>query len=160
MRNNIIHTKREQPFIFSTTKSGTVENSAVPLLSSLNFWVTACPRRAAGSTGGSTRPVLQQLVVGAGFHNALGAKHQDAVVVLDGGQAVGNGQGGAAMGQLFQLCPTRISLSLSSALVASSRIRMGGFFRNTRAMAMRCFWPPESLTPRSRHRCRSRPSGP
>ena len=41
----------------------------------------------------------------AGFHNALGAKHQNTVVVLDGGQAVGNGQGGAAMGQLFQALP-------------------------------------------------------
>ena len=40
--------------------------------------------------------------MGAGFHNALFAQHQDAVVILDGGQAVGNGQGGAAVGQFFQ----------------------------------------------------------
>ena len=39
-------------------------------------------------------------------------------------------------------------LSLIHILVASSRIRMGGFFKNTRAMEMRCFCPPESLTPR------------
>ena len=44
---------------------------------------------------------------------------------------------------------TRISLSLSSALVASSRMRMDGFFKNTRAMEIRCFCPPESFTPRS-----------
>ena len=31
------------------------------------------------------------------------------------------------------------SLSLSRALVASSRIRIGGFFRNTRAMEILCF---------------------
>ena len=36
------------------------------------------------------------------------------------------------------------SVTLSSALVASSSTRIGGFFRNTRAMAMRCFCPPES----------------
>ena len=41
------------------------------------------------------------------------------------------------------------SVSVSSAEVASSRIRIGGFFRNMRAMARRCFWPPDSLTPRS-----------
>jgi succinyl-diaminopimelate desuccinylase len=41
------------------------------------------------------------------------------------------------------------SVSVSSAEVASSRIRIGGFFRKMRAMARRCFWPPESLTPRS-----------
>ena len=45
-------------------------------------------------------------------------------------------------------CTSR-SLSLSSALVASSKIRIGGFFRNTRAMDTRCFCPPESFTPRS-----------
>ncbi|MNE93170.1 hypothetical protein D3C80_1909830 [compost metagenome] len=41
------------------------------------------------------------------------------------------------------------SVSVSSAEVASSRIRIGGFFRNIRAMARRCFCPPDSFTPRS-----------
>ena len=40
----------------------------------------------------------QQLVVGARLFDALCAQHEDAVVVLDGGQAVGDGQGSAAMG--------------------------------------------------------------
>ena len=44
---------------------------------------------------------------------------------------------------------TACSLSLSSALVASSKIRIGGFLRKTRAIAMRCFWPPERWLPRS-----------
>ena len=43
----------------------------------------------------------------------------------------------------------RYSVTESSALVASSRIRIGGFLRNTRAMDRRCFCPPESITPRS-----------
>src|ERR1051326_4673319 len=37
----------------------------------------------------------------------------------------------------------------SSADVASSKIRMRGFFSSARAMATRCFSPPESLRPRS-----------
>ncbi len=37
----------------------------------------------------------------------------------------------------------------SRALVASSKRRIAGFFRMARAMAIRCFWPPESCTPRS-----------
>ena len=41
------------------------------------------------------------------------------------------------------------SVSVSTEAVASSRIRIGGSLRNTRAIAMRCFSPPESFTPRS-----------
>ena len=37
----------------------------------------------------------------------------------------------------------------SSAEVASSNTRMGGFFKSARAIATRCFSPPESLSPRS-----------
>ena len=41
------------------------------------------------------------------------------------------------------------SVRVSSALVASSRMRMRGSFRMVRAIATRCFSPPESLSPRS-----------
>src|SRR5216110_1975631 len=41
------------------------------------------------------------------------------------------------------------SLSVSRLLVASSRIRICGDARIARAIARRCCWPPESLTPRS-----------
>ena len=41
------------------------------------------------------------------------------------------------------------SLSVSRLLVASSRMRICGSARMARAMLMRCFWPPESLKPRS-----------
>mmetsp|Transcript_25811 Transcript_25811/g.85023 ORF Transcript_25811/g.85023 Transcript_25811/m.85023 type:complete len:206 (+) Transcript_25811:1390-2007(+) len=43
-------------------------------------------------------------------------------------------------------CTTR-SLSLSSADVASSSSRIAGCLMTARAMAMRCFWPPDSLPP-------------
>mmetsp|Transcript_56277 Transcript_56277/g.164486 ORF Transcript_56277/g.164486 Transcript_56277/m.164486 type:complete len:133 (-) Transcript_56277:1417-1815(-) len=44
---------------------------------------------------------------------------------------------------------TRASLSASSALVASSSSRTFGLRTSARAMETRCFWPPESCTPRS-----------
>ena len=37
----------------------------------------------------------------------------------------------------------------SSAEVASSKMKMRGFFRIARAIATRCFSPPESFSPRS-----------
>ena len=39
----------------------------------------------------------------------------------------------------------RCSTFTSMALVASSRMRMGGFTSRARAMAMRWRWPPESV---------------
>ena len=44
----------------------------------------------------------QQLVVGARLLDPLCAQHKDPIVILDGGQSVGDGQGRAAMGQLFE----------------------------------------------------------
>ena len=41
------------------------------------------------------------------------------------------------------------SVTESRAEVASSRIKMGGFFRKIRAMDTRCFWPPDRRAPRS-----------
>ena len=42
---------------------------------------------------------------------------------------------------------TAYSLSLSSAEVASSSIMTGGFFRNTLAILIRCFCPPDTFVP-------------
>ena len=44
---------------------------------------------------------------------------------------------------------TTFSDLLSSALVASSKMTTGAFFTKARAMAKRCFCPPESRMPRS-----------
>jgi hypothetical protein len=41
------------------------------------------------------------------------------------------------------------SLAESSAEVASSKIISGGFFSSVRAIATRCFSPPDSFRPRS-----------
>ena len=48
-----------------------------------------------------------------------------------------------------KLCCICRSLSLSRALVASSKIRIGGFFKNTLAILILCFWPPDNLVPLS-----------
>jgi predicted transcriptional regulator len=42
---------------------------------------------------------------------------------------------------------TTASLRVSSALVASSSRMMRGSRTNARAIAMRCFWPPDSCAP-------------
>mmetsp|Transcript_213 Transcript_213/g.564 ORF Transcript_213/g.564 Transcript_213/m.564 type:complete len:80 (+) Transcript_213:2641-2880(+) len=42
---------------------------------------------------------------------------------------------------------TSLSDSLSSADVASSRSNNCGFFTSARAIAMRCFWPPDNCSP-------------
>ena len=44
---------------------------------------------------------------------------------------------------------TVFSVRVSTAETESSRIRMGAFLSRARAMEMRCFWPPETVTPRS-----------
>lgn len=41
------------------------------------------------------------------------------------------------------------SLSVSSAEVASSNTKILGFLSKARAMAILCFWPPDSSIPRS-----------
>ena len=51
--------------------------------------------------------LCQQFLVAALFLNAGFAQHQNAVSVFDGGQAVGNRQRGAALGQLIQALPNQ-----------------------------------------------------
>mmetsp|Transcript_73984 Transcript_73984/g.173690 ORF Transcript_73984/g.173690 Transcript_73984/m.173690 type:complete len:97 (-) Transcript_73984:1525-1815(-) len=46
---------------------------------------------------------------------------------------------------------TSFSLSASNELVASSRSKILGSLSKARAMAIRCFCPPLSMTPRSPH---------
>ena len=86
----------------------------------------------------------QQLLVGSLLEHTAVLHHGDEARVADGGQAVRDGDGGAPAGELRQ---RRLDGVL--ALVASSRMRMRGSRRNTRAMEMRCFWPPDSRAPRS-----------
>ena len=74
---------------------------------------------------------------------------EDAVRIGDGGETVSDDQRGAAGRKLSQRLldrPLRLGIQRRGRL---GRMRVGGFFRKMRAMASRCFWPPESFTPRS-----------
>ncbi len=77
-------------------------------------------------------------------------EHEDLVGADDGRQPVRDDQRGAALRDT-RSSASWISLSvwLSSAEVASSSTRIGGALRIVRAMATRCFSPPESFRPRS-----------
>jgi hypothetical protein len=63
----------------------------------------------------------------------------------DGGQPVGDQQGGAALEQVSSAAWMRSSTVTSMALVASSSTRMGGLASSVRAMAMRWRCPPDSV---------------
>lgn len=90
----------------------------------------------------------EQFLMCAFLRNSILRQHQNPLCIPDCGQPVRNHEGCPVFRQKFQRFLDDFSLSLSSAEVASSKIRIGGFLRNTRAMESRCFWPPESFTPR------------
>ena len=104
-------------------------------------------------TNGGEAPVqavlLYQLRVGAVFGNAAILHHQDLVGVLHGGQTVGDGDDGLAPGQggdaALQLVPV-LRVGEGGGLV---RMMMGAFFSIMRAIAMRCFSPPDRRLPAS-----------
>jgi hypothetical protein len=87
--------------------------------------------------------------MGAAFDDAPGVEHQDLVGVHYGGQPVGDDQVVRPRATCSSCAWIAFSVLESSADVASSKIRIGGFFSRARAMATRCFSPPESLRPRS-----------
>ena len=91
----------------------------------------------------------EQLVVRAAFGDAAPVDHEDHVGLQDGGEAVRDGDGRAALHQRLQRGLHETLGRGVQAEVASSRIRIRGSFRMTRAIARRCFSPPESLYPRS-----------
>jgi len=81
------------------------------------------------------------------LHNADRIEHNDPVCAADGGEAVGDDASSMSLISLDKAGWIRASDSLSRAQVASSKMKM----RESRikAMARRCFCPPESLAPRS-----------
>ncbi len=86
----------------------------------------------------------------AALDDAPVAQDDDLVGVADGGDAVRDQDGGALLHELLQagwrMCS---SVSVSTAERESSRIRMRGLRSTARASAVRCFWPPERVMPRS-----------
>ena len=75
--------------------------------------------------------------------------NNDLISSPDGGQPVGDGDGRPVPGKLFQAL-----LDPAFAFIVKCACRLvqnqdGRVFRNTRAMEMRCFCPPERRAPRS-----------
>ena len=71
-----------------------------------------------------------QLAEGAALDDAAAVQHQDVIGVGDRGEAVRDDEGGAALRSRSSARLMRASVSTSSALVASSRIRIGAFFED------------------------------
>ena len=87
--------------------------------------------------------------MGPALDDAAGFEHQDLVGVDHGREPVRDDQRGAAGRDLAEAAWISRSVRVSSAEVASSKIRIAGPSGSTRAIATRCFSPPESLRPRS-----------
>ena len=91
----------------------------------------------------------QQLLVRAHLADLAFVHDDDLVGALNRGEAVRDDERGAAFDQLVSASRTRISVSVSTLEVASSRIRILGLCASARAKEMSCFWPVESVLPRS-----------
>ena len=88
-----------------------------------------------------------------GMFTALGddaiLQHQNLIGADHGGQPVGDDQRRAVLRDIIE---RGLNFALGMGIErrgASSRIRIGGDFSKVRAMATRCFSPPESFRPRS-----------
>ena len=83
-------------------------------------------------------------------HHTSRVEDEDLVGIDDRRQPVGDAERRAPARQLAQVV---LDLALGGGVrvadVASSRTRIGGFFSTVRAIATRCFSPPESFSPRS-----------
>jgi hypothetical protein len=85
--------------------------------------------------------------VRAVLHDAAFVQHDNLVRVHQALHAVRDDKRGAPLHQRLQRAPDLASVSMSTDEVESSRIRMRGFLSRVRAIATRCFCPPESVTP-------------
>ena len=85
----------------------------------------------------------------AALDDAAAVEHEDLVGLDDRRQPVGDHEAGAVAQDLLQRRLDRRSDSESRWAVASSRITTAGSFRITRAIATRCFSPPDRRYPRS-----------
>jgi hypothetical protein len=73
----------------------------------------------------------------------------DAVAIAHGRQTMGDDDHCSATDDLTHVAKDDALTFIVEALVASSRINIGGFVAKARAIARRCLCPPERLAPRS-----------
>ena len=84
---------------------------------------------------GSAHP--EQFFMGSLFNDACITQHNNPLSFSDGGQPVGNNKVVRFLASPSRESCTTRSLSLSRALVASSKMSTGGFFRKTRAILIK-----------------------
>src|SRR6185436_17235238 len=90
-----------------------------------------------------------QLFVRALLHDGAVIEHDDAVGLPCGGDAVRDENPvrlASSLRSEFRIFSSVVASTLES---ASSRMRICGCRASARAIATRCFWPPERLMPRS-----------
>ena len=85
----------------------------------------------------------EQLVVRAALDDLAVVEHDDLVGVADRREAVRDRDRRAPVGELVERLLDLVLGRVSSELVASSSTSTGGLRRIVRAIAMRCFSPPE-----------------
>jgi hypothetical protein len=89
------------------------------------------------------------LVVGAEFGDAAGDEDGDLVGVARGGDAVGDEDGGASAHDFAEAGEDAlfgVGVDTGEGIVEDED---AGLRMTARAMAVRCFWPPERVMPRS-----------
>jgi hypothetical protein len=90
-----------------------------------------------------------QLPMRSALDDLPGVDHQDAIRPHDRAQAVGHDERRAAFQQFSSELCTSSSVPVSTALVASSSMKMRGSARNARVKQINCRWPRLMLEPRS-----------
>ena len=85
----------------------------------------------------------EQIVVRARLDDPAPVEDDDLIRVPHGREPVGDRDRRAPLGEPLERLLDSRSVWVSSAEVASSRTRIGGFRRTVRAIAIRCFSPPE-----------------
>ena len=86
----------------------------------------------------------------AALGDAAVFQHQDLVGMDDGGQPVGDHQGGGAPADFPQaLLDGKLGMAVQGRCRLVEDRNRRGRFRMARAMATRCFSPPDSFSPRS-----------
>ena len=83
------------------------------------------------------------------FHDLAFFKNYDGVCVFHRGKPVGDEEDGSAFTELFERVLNAVLGDIIQGRCCFIENQYGRVFRNKRAIAIRCFCPPESLMPRS-----------
>ena len=102
-----------------------------------------------GADIGVVAVAVDQRFVRAALDDRAVVEHDDVIGVFHRRHAVRDDQHRPPLPDRRSACRIRSSVCVSTALSESSRIRISGSRTSARAIAVRCFCPPESVMPRS-----------